>query len=138
MQIRSLRICKDSDLRISNFKDSFRAIVLRIREDLLDSWKQVKSFENWLDLWSRYEPNLFNSGFVIHDTKQIFLSPDSWPTKRYESMDSRNESMFLRISYTNPASLLQTHERAKQKRKKNQDFSQIKNQIISKIKLKKF
>jgi hypothetical protein len=33
-----------------------------------DSWKQVKSFENWLDLWST---NLFKSGFVIHDTKQI-------------------------------------------------------------------
>jgi hypothetical protein len=67
-RIRSLRIRKDSDSRISIFKDSFRAIVLRIRKDLLDSWKQVESFENWLDSWSRYEPNLFKSGFVIHDT----------------------------------------------------------------------
>ena len=32
-RIRSLRIRKDSDSRISNFKDSFRAIVLRIRKD---------------------------------------------------------------------------------------------------------
>ena len=39
-------------------------------------------------------------------TKRIFLSQDSWSTIRYESTDSRNESMFLRISYTNPASLL--------------------------------
>ena len=39
-------------------------------------------------------------------TKRIFLSQDSWSTIRYESTDSRNESMFLRISYTNPASLI--------------------------------
>ncbi len=39
-------------------------------------------------------------------TKRIFLSQDSWATIRYESTDSRNESMFLRISYTNPASLV--------------------------------
>jgi hypothetical protein len=44
-------------------------------------------------------------------TKRIFLSQDSWSTIRYESTDSRNESMFLRISYTNPASLVFTqHE----------------------------
>ncbi len=108
-RIRSLRIRKDSDSRISIFKDSFRAIVLWICKDLLNLWKQVESFENWLDSWSRYEPNLFKLGFVIHDTNQIFLSPDSWPTNRYEYMDSRNESMFLRISYTNPASLVQCH-----------------------------
>ncbi len=106
-RIQSTRIRKDSDSRISIFKDLFCAIVLRIHKDLLDSWKQVKSLENWLDSWSRYEPNLFKLGFVIHDTNQIFLSPDLWPTNRYESMDSRNESMFLRISYTNPASLKQ-------------------------------
>ncbi len=92
-------------MQISISKDSFHAIVLRIHMDLLDSWKQVESFENWLDLWSRYEPNFFKSGFVIHDTNQIFLSPDSWPTNRYESMDLQNESMFLQISYTIPASL---------------------------------
>ncbi len=26
----------------------------------------------------RYDTNLFKSGFVIHDTNRIFLSPDSW------------------------------------------------------------
>ncbi len=101
-----IQIRKDSDLQISIFKDSFCAIVLRICEDLLDSWKQVESFENWLDLWSRYEPNLFKSGFVIHNTNRIFLSPDSWPTNQYKSMDLQNESMFLRISYMIPASLI--------------------------------
>jgi hypothetical protein len=33
-----------------------------------DSWKQVESFKNWVDLWST---NLYKAGFVIHDTKQI-------------------------------------------------------------------
>ncbi len=106
LRIRSLRIRNNSNSRISILKDSFLAIVLRICKDSLDSWKQVESFENWLDLWSRYEPNLFKSGFVIHDTNWIFLSPDLWPTNRYKSMDSRNKSMFLRISYTIPAFLL--------------------------------
>ncbi len=41
-----------------------------------------------------------------YDTKQIFLESGFVTTIRYESMDSRNESTFLRISYTNPASLL--------------------------------
>ncbi len=99
------------DSRILIFKDSFRAIVLRIREDLLDLWKQVKSFENWLDLLSRYEPNLLKSGFVIHNTNQIFLTPDLWPSNRYKSMDTQNESMFLQISYTIPASLVETKHR---------------------------
>ena len=36
-RIQSLRIRKDSDSQISIFQDSFRAIVLRIRKDLLDS-----------------------------------------------------------------------------------------------------
>ncbi len=100
----TIRILK---VRIRKSKTSgfVSTIVLRIRKDLLDSWKQVESFENWLDSWSRFETNLLKSGFVIHDTIRIFLSPDSWPTNRYKSIDSRNESMFLRISYTNPASL---------------------------------
>ncbi len=37
LQIWNFRICKDSDLQISIFKDSFRAIVLRICKDSLDS-----------------------------------------------------------------------------------------------------
>ena len=51
---------------------------------------------------------IFKSGFMIHNTIQIFISPDSWSSNRYESMDLQNESMFLRISYTIPASLLKT------------------------------
>jgi hypothetical protein len=41
LRIQSIRILKDSDLRISIFKDSFCAIVLRICKDSLDSLKQV-------------------------------------------------------------------------------------------------
>ncbi len=82
-RIRSTRIRRDLDSRISIFKDSFCAIVLRIHRDSLDSWKQVKSFENWLDSWSRYEPNLFKycdpryelnlfkSGFVTYESIRI-------------------------------------------------------------------
>ncbi len=77
-RIQKFRIRKDLDSRIFIFKDSFRAIVLRIRKDSLDSWKQVESFENWLDSWSRFETNLLKSGFVIHDTIPIFLNQDSW------------------------------------------------------------
>ena len=36
-QIRTLKICKDLDMRIFIFKDSFRSVVLRIRNDSLDS-----------------------------------------------------------------------------------------------------
>jgi hypothetical protein len=46
------------------------------------------------------------SGFVNHETKRIFLESGFVTTIRNESMDSRNESTFLRISYMNPASLL--------------------------------
>ncbi len=44
-QIESLRIGFEriQDLRIQIFKESFHAMVLRICEDLLDSWKQVES-----------------------------------------------------------------------------------------------
>jgi hypothetical protein len=101
-------------------KDSFRAIVLRIHKDswgfvgfvktgrifgesVYETNPQNKSFENIKDSWSTIRNK---SGFVTHDTKRIFYSQDSWSTIRYESMDSQNESMFLRISYTNPASLL--------------------------------
>ena len=41
-----------------------------------------------------------------HDTKRIFLESGFVTTIRNESMDSQNESTFLRISYTNPASLI--------------------------------
>jgi hypothetical protein len=44
-------------------------------------------------------------GFVNHDTKRIFLESGFVTTIQNKSMDSRNKSMFLRISYTIPASL---------------------------------
>jgi hypothetical protein len=107
--------------RILIFEDSFCAIVLRILQDL---WKQVEFFENQSknrihkpnllktlripDPWYETNPDsyckaqikpFFESGFVT--------------TKWYESMDLQNESMFLRISYTIPASrishLLEIH-----------------------------
>ncbi len=34
------------DSRILIFKDSFHGVVLKIREDLLDSWKQVETYPN--------------------------------------------------------------------------------------------
>ncbi len=70
-QIQNFRIRKDSDSRISIFKYSLRAIVLRIRKDLLDLLKQV-------NLWKL-------TGFMTNDLKRIFWSQDSWSTIRYES-----------------------------------------------------
>ena len=45
----------------------------------------------------------FENGWIRNPRYET--NPDSWSTSRYESMDSRNESTFLRISYTIPASL---------------------------------
>jgi hypothetical protein len=95
-------------------KDSFRAIVLRIREDSLDSWKQVESLKNQ-STKRIHETNLLKT-LRIRDpryetnpdlsiTKRIFLESGFVTTIRNESMDSRNESTFLQISYTIPASL---------------------------------
>ncbi len=106
LRVRQPGLIRIRDLQILIFKDWFGALVLRICEDLLDLWKQVESFENWLDLWSWYKPNPLKSGFVTDDKNRIFLSLDLWPSNQYKSMDSWNESMFLQISYTIPASLL--------------------------------
>ena len=104
-------------------KDSFRARVLRIRQD---SWGFVgfvktgrifgksvyetnprnESFENMKDSWSTIRNE---SGFVNHKTKWIFLESGFVTTIQKKSMDSRNESTFLRISYTIPASLSNNH-----------------------------
>ena len=93
-----------------------KSIVLRIREDSLDSWDSSnllkiasrnesakRIFWKWLDSWStkRYESRIRD-----HETKRTFLESGFVITKRNESMDSRNESTFLRISYTIPASLI--------------------------------
>jgi hypothetical protein len=115
--LRFLVLRNESTIRIrireSKTSGFVSAIVLRIRKDSLDSWKQVESFENWLDSWSRFETNLLKSGFVIHDTIRIFLSPDSWPgfAKRihvftnllYESriLNYNQHPMLLILSYTN-------------------------------------
>jgi hypothetical protein len=67
----------------SEAQDSYGFVLdlcTKICEDSLDSWKQVESFENWLDSYVRYETNLSKSGFVNHDTIQIepFWSQDSY------------------------------------------------------------
>ncbi len=98
--------------------------VLRIRQDSLDSWKQVESFENQStkrihemnprnesfenikDSWSTIRNK---SGFIYHETIRIFLESGFVTTIQNESMDLRNKSTFLRISYTIPASLLILH-----------------------------
>jgi hypothetical protein len=54
--------------------DSYLIYVLRfvrIRKGSLDSWKQVESFENWLDSYVGYKKNISKSGFVNHDTIRI-------------------------------------------------------------------
>ena len=46
--------------------------VLNVCEDSLDLWKQVESFENWLDSWSKIQKkSFFKSGFVINNSKRI-------------------------------------------------------------------
>jgi hypothetical protein len=76
-------------------------------------WKSVyetnprnESFENIKDLWSTIQNE---SGFVNHKTKWIFLESGFVTTIQNESMDLQNESTFLQISYTIPASLGMTY-----------------------------
>ncbi len=93
-------------------KDSFRAIVLRIHQD---SWgfigfvKTGRIFESsghetnpWFESLriglANLDSRICEVGFVNHKTKQIFLKSGFVTT-------IRNESTFLRISYTIPASL---------------------------------
>ncbi len=47
----------------------------------------------------------YEVGLINHDTKRTFLESGFVSTIQNESMDSQNESMCLRISYTIPASL---------------------------------
>ncbi len=101
-------------------KDSFRAIVLRIRQD---SWgfvgfvKTARIFgSSGHETNPRFESlriGLTNPDSRIcevrirdYNTKQIFLESGFVTMIRYESMDSQNESMFLRIPYTIPAFLI--------------------------------
>ncbi len=104
-------------------KDSFHAIVLRICQD---SWGFVGFVKTgWILGSSGHKTNprleslrigltnldlrICEVGFINHETKWIFLESGFVTTIQNESMDSRNESMFLRISYTIPASLKNIH-----------------------------
>ncbi len=88
-------------------------IVLRIREDSLDSSNILKmasrneSAKQIFWKW-HHKTNPRNESFKNGVTKQIretnLLKTDE--SNRNESMDSQNESTFLRISYTIPASLV--------------------------------
>ncbi len=94
-------------------KDSFRAIVLRIHQDSWGFVGFVKTgrifgssghetnpwFESLRIRLTNPDSRICEVGFVNHKTKQIFLESGFVTT-------IRNESMFLRISYTIPASLL--------------------------------
>ncbi len=94
-----------------------KSIVLRIREDSSDSLNLLKIasrnesakriFWKWLDSWSMIRNKSFQ--VRIRDPRYE-TNPGFVVTIRYESMDSRNESTFLRISYTIPASLLHPHK----------------------------
>ncbi len=78
-------------------------------------WIREKRPNLW-KFWSRIEctsPNLWGSdsqiyevGFVNHDTNRTFLESGFATTIQTESIDLQNESMFLRISYMIPATLL--------------------------------
>ncbi len=104
-------------------KDSFRAIVLRIHQD---SWGFVgfmktgrifgcsghetnPRFESLRIGLTNPDSRICEVRFVNHETKQIFLESGFVTTIRNESMDLQNESTFLRISYTIPASLSYIH-----------------------------
>jgi len=100
-------------------KNSFRAIALRICQD---SWGFVgfaktgqifgssghetnPRFESLRIRLMNPDLQICEVGFVNHETKQIFLESGFVTTIWNESMDLRNESTFLRISYKIPASL---------------------------------
>jgi len=71
------------DSQILIFKDSFCAIVLKIRKD---SWGFVKTgriFWKWLDLWSKTR----NKSFQVRICDPRYkTNPDLWSTSRYKSL----------------------------------------------------
>ena len=99
-------------------KDSSGFVRIRwIRENRSNLWKFRSRNES--TIWI-FKNRTRESGFANpwsqdswHDTKRIFLGSGFVTTIRNESMDLRNESTFLRISYTNPASLNITQFRKK-------------------------
>jgi hypothetical protein len=59
---------------------------VRICEDSLHSWKQVESFENWLDLWSAIQNKSFE--VRIHD-QRFKANLDPWSTNQNKSLKVR-------------------------------------------------
>jgi hypothetical protein len=77
----SFKCCRDSQIRNIGFvwirTCSKFIYVLKIREDSLDLWKQVKSFENWLDLWAMIQ----NESLKVRFRDQLFkTTPWIWDT----------------------------------------------------------
>jgi hypothetical protein len=92
------QIFRDLDSRIwicestkQIFKDSFCGIVLKIREDSLDSWKQVESLKICWICGQWFNSNLLKPGFVLWSPNRIFKSPDLW----YEATGTRFPDMNL-------------------------------------------
>ncbi len=91
------------DWQFPIFKDSFCAIVLKICEDLLDSWKQVKSLKiGWiLDHESNPQTESFQNSKDLD--LQTFLESGFVITIQYKSMDSQDKSTGTQFPDMNPA-----------------------------------
>ena len=74
-------------------KDSFHAIVLMIREDLLDSWKQVESLEVqvMIRIFKNQTCESMKSDLSITIRNEPFWSQDSW--RRYKTDPCFYESL---------------------------------------------
>ncbi len=86
-----IRICESANLYFLGLILWYRRIVLKIREDSLDSWKQVKSLKICWMCGQWFDSNLLKSGFILWSPNWIFKSPDFW----YESMGTRFPDMNL-------------------------------------------
>jgi hypothetical protein len=85
------------DSLIRNFKDLFCTIVLKICED---SWGFVRFVKTGHIFWKL-------AGLVVHDSKRIFSSQDSWSTIQTKSVFVVYELIQIH-GYTIPATLLKT------------------------------
>ncbi len=97
------------DLHIQIFKDSVCAIVLKICEDLLDLWKQVKSLNIfWIcDHQSNPRTKSFQNSKDLD--LRTFLDSRFVIAIRYKSMDSWDKCMCTWLPDTNPATLIPIH-----------------------------
>ncbi len=123
-------------------KDSFCAIVLRIHQDSWGFVGFVKTarifgssghetnprFESLRIRLTNPDSRICEVRIRDYDTKWIFMESGFVTTIRNESMDSQNESTFLRNSYTIPASLINTLKTDKLKKISNhtQNLSYLK------------